>query len=60
MTLWPQSLVGRNVSIEQTLRGIGVQWLRTVDSYRVDDMRKTLQKPAHLRAAALPFRNCAD
>ncbi|MCX7180996.1 MAG: thiamine pyrophosphate-dependent enzyme, partial [Proteobacteria bacterium] len=39
-----QSLVGRNTSIEQTLRGIGVQWLRTVDSYRVDDMRKTLQE----------------
>lgn len=39
-----QSLVDRNVTIEKTLRGIGVRWLRTVDSYRVDTMRKTLEE----------------
>lgn len=38
-----QSLVDRNVTIETTLKGIGVQWLRTVNSYRVDEMRKTLE-----------------
>ncbi len=37
-----ESLVGRNRTIEDTLKGIGVKWLRTVGSYRVDDMRRTL------------------
>ncbi len=30
------SLVHRNQSIERTLRGMGVEWLQNVDSYRVD------------------------
>ena len=37
-----ESLVDRNRTIEETLKGIGVRWLRTVGSYRVDDMRRTL------------------
>ncbi len=37
-----QSLTASNQTIENTLTGLGVQWLRTVHSYRVDDMRKTL------------------
>src|SRR5438094_881160 len=37
-----ESLVDRNRTIEETLKGIGVKWLRTVGSYRVDDMRRTL------------------
>jgi indolepyruvate ferredoxin oxidoreductase alpha subunit len=37
-----QSLVDRNVTIEKTLEGLGVQWLRTVHTYHVDTMRKTL------------------
>lgn len=39
-----RSLVGDNDTIERTLEGLGVQWLRTVDSYRVDAMRRTLQE----------------
>jgi indolepyruvate ferredoxin oxidoreductase, alpha subunit len=31
-------------SIENTLRGIGVQWLRTVDNYRVGDVAKTFKE----------------
>ncbi len=38
------SLVHTNLAIEKTLQGIGVKWLRTVDSYRVDDMRATLEE----------------
>ena len=38
------SLVHRNQVIEKTLEGIGVQWLRVVNSYRVDAMRKTLEE----------------
>ena len=37
-----RSQVHRNTTIEKTLQGLGVQWLRTVHSYRVDAMRKTL------------------
>jgi len=37
-----RSLVDRNTTIEQTLKGLGVRWLRRVDSYCVDDMRDTL------------------
>ncbi|MGV3652765.1 MAG: thiamine pyrophosphate-dependent enzyme [Noviherbaspirillum sp.] len=37
-----QSLVDRNVTIEQTLKGLGVEWMRTVHTYHVDTMRKTL------------------
>ncbi len=36
------SLVDRNTTIERTLRGLGVRWLRRIDSYDVDEMRKTL------------------
>ncbi len=39
-----RSLVHHNQGIEQTLKGLGVQWLRTVDSYRVDEMRATLEE----------------
>ena len=38
-----QSLVHTNRAIERTLRGIGVQWLRVVDSYGVDAMRVALE-----------------
>jgi indolepyruvate ferredoxin oxidoreductase alpha subunit len=37
-----QSLVDRNVTIEKTLKGLGVEWMRTVHTYHVDTMRKTL------------------
>ncbi len=39
-----ESLVHTNIAIERTLTGIGVQWLRTVDSYRVEEMRATLEE----------------
>jgi indolepyruvate ferredoxin oxidoreductase alpha subunit len=39
-----ESLVGRNQLIERTLRGIGVKWLRSVDSYDVSAMRRTLDE----------------
>ncbi len=39
-----QSLVDQNTTIEATLQGLGVQWLRTVHTYRVAEMRKTLQE----------------
>jgi indolepyruvate ferredoxin oxidoreductase alpha subunit len=39
-----ESLVHTNVAIERSLRGIGVRWLRSVDSYRVDAMRRTLHE----------------
>ena len=39
-----QSLVDRNVTIEKTLRGIGVKWLRVVDSYKVEAMRRTFEE----------------
>ncbi|HUG24805.1 indolepyruvate ferredoxin oxidoreductase subunit alpha [Piscinibacter sp.] len=37
-----QSLVDRNTTIEKTLQGLGVQWLRNVHSYDVATMRDTL------------------
>jgi indolepyruvate ferredoxin oxidoreductase alpha subunit len=37
-----QSLVDRNTTIEQTLQGLGVKWLRKVHSYEVSTMRDTL------------------
>jgi indolepyruvate ferredoxin oxidoreductase alpha subunit len=37
------SLVDRNHTIEDTLKGIGVEWLRTVPSYEVETMRHTLE-----------------
>jgi len=39
-----QSLVHRNQVIEQTLKGMGVQWMRTVHTYHVDKMRRTLDE----------------
>jgi indolepyruvate ferredoxin oxidoreductase alpha subunit len=39
-----ESLVHANRSIERTLAGIGVRWLRTVDSYDVAAMRRTLDE----------------
>jgi indolepyruvate ferredoxin oxidoreductase alpha subunit len=39
-----ESLVHTNVAIERTLTGIGVRWLRTVDSYRVEEMKATLEE----------------
>ena len=38
------SLVGHNQAIERTLEALGVRWLRRVDSYRVDAMRRTLEE----------------
>ena len=37
-----KSLMHRNQTIEKTLRGMGVQWMRTVHTYHVRKMRKTL------------------
>jgi len=39
-----QSLVHRNLTIEKTLSGLGVQWMRTVHTYHVDKMRRTLDE----------------
>jgi indolepyruvate ferredoxin oxidoreductase alpha subunit len=39
-----ESLVDRNHTIEDTLAGIGVKWLRTVNSYSVDRMRRTFKE----------------
>ena len=39
-----QSLVHRNTTIESTLTGLGVKWMRTVHTYKVAQMRKTLQE----------------
>jgi indolepyruvate ferredoxin oxidoreductase alpha subunit len=39
-----QSLVHRNLTIEKTLRGIGVQWMRTVHTYHVEKMRRTFDE----------------
>ena len=32
-----------NMSIERTLQGLGVGWMKTVDNYRVDEVAKTLK-----------------
>ena len=37
-----QSLAHTNQTIESTLRGLGVQWLRTVHTYHVEEMKVTL------------------
>ena len=39
-----QSLAHTNQAIEQTLQGLGVQWLKTVHTYHVDEMRATLKE----------------
>jgi indolepyruvate ferredoxin oxidoreductase alpha subunit len=41
------SLTHTNTTIESTLQGLGVQWLRTVHSYHVDKMRTTLKEAFH-------------
>jgi len=38
-----QSLVHKNQTIEGTLKGLGVQWMRTVYTYEVDQMRHTVE-----------------
>jgi len=38
------SIVEQNQTIENTLRGLGVKWMRTVHSYRVDAMRRTVRE----------------
>jgi indolepyruvate ferredoxin oxidoreductase alpha subunit len=37
-----QSATNTETTIEKTLEGLGVKWLRTVHTYRVAEMRKTL------------------
>lgn len=39
-----QSLTHTNTTIESTLQGLGVQWMRTVHTYRVAQMRETLKE----------------
>jgi len=39
-----RSMTHTNTTIESTLAGLGVKWLRTVHSYRVDRMRATLKE----------------
>ena len=39
-----QSLVHKNQSIEDTLKGMGLQWMRTVNTYEVDAMQRVLQE----------------
>ena len=38
------SLVHTNQTIETTVRGLGVQWMRTVNAYEVSEMRATLKE----------------
>ena len=38
------SLVDSNRTIERTLQGLGVQWMRTVRTYEVDNVRRTLEE----------------
>jgi indolepyruvate ferredoxin oxidoreductase, alpha subunit len=44
------SATGSETTIEDTLKGVGVKWLRTVHTYKVAEMRKTL-----LEAFKSPF-----
>ncbi len=39
-----QSLAHKNQTIETTLKGMGVQWMRTVHTYEVDAMRRTVEE----------------
>jgi indolepyruvate ferredoxin oxidoreductase alpha subunit len=39
-----RSLVHTNRTIESTLQGLGVQWLRTVHTYEVANVKKTLEE----------------
>ncbi|PRX31940.1 indolepyruvate ferredoxin oxidoreductase alpha subunit [Meinhardsimonia xiamenensis] len=45
------SATAEDHTIEDALKGVGVQWLRTVHTYRVDEMRKTL-----IEAFRAPFK----
>jgi indolepyruvate ferredoxin oxidoreductase alpha subunit len=45
------SATGGEATIESTLKGLGVRWLRTVHSYRVAEMRRTL-----IEAFRSPFK----
>lgn len=38
------SLTSTNQTIENTLQGLGVKWLRTVHTYEVEQMRKTINE----------------
>ena len=38
------SLVDRNTTIEKTLEGLGVRWMRTVHTYHVDKVRKVFDE----------------
>jgi indolepyruvate ferredoxin oxidoreductase, alpha subunit len=39
-----QSLAHKNQTIETTLKGMGVSWMRTVHTYEVDAMRRTVEE----------------
>ncbi|MDO9384984.1 MAG: indolepyruvate ferredoxin oxidoreductase subunit alpha [Hyphomicrobiaceae bacterium] len=39
-----QSLTQTNTTIEKTLQGLGIQWMRTVHTYHVEEMRQTLNE----------------
>jgi indolepyruvate ferredoxin oxidoreductase alpha subunit len=39
-----QSLTDTNKTIENTLQGLGIEWLRTVHTYHVEEMRQTLNE----------------
>lgn len=39
-----RSLTETNTTIEKTLQGLGIQWLRTVHTYHVEEMRQTLNE----------------
>ncbi len=39
-----QSLAHKNGTIESTLQGLGVRWLRTVHTYEVETMRRTVKE----------------
>ncbi|MBC7600048.1 MAG: indolepyruvate ferredoxin oxidoreductase subunit alpha [Polaromonas sp.] len=39
-----KSLTATNTTIEKTLQGLGIQWLRTVHTYEVEEMRQTLNE----------------
>ncbi len=41
------SATGSEVTIESTLKGMGVKWLRTVNNYKVADVRRTLEEALH-------------
>jgi indolepyruvate ferredoxin oxidoreductase alpha subunit len=48
-----ESLVAQNQTIENTLRGLGVGWTRTVHSYHVDEMRRTVKEALSTSFAGL-------